>query len=181
MEAGERGARRSLPPRVHVLFGLVAGASLTLGAARPASALDLRPRDVGLRAGLNVNPDQLGAGVDARIGGGGRLAFRPVAEAGLGNGVRLLALSGDVVYGLGRGRGRYGAYVGAGPGLNLVDVTDGVGEARGLETRVVANLVAGLVRGGRGKGPRTTRRYLAEVRAGLGDTPALKVVVGASF
>jgi hypothetical protein len=176
-----RDARRTLPPRVHTLVTLAAGALAILGPARPAAGLDLTPRDVGMRAGLNLDPDQVGAGLDARIGRGARLGFRPVAEAGVGNGVRLLALSGDVLYRLGQGRGRYGAYVGAGPGLNFVDVTDGVGEARGLETRVVANVVAGLMRGGRRTANRTTRRYLAEVRGGFGDAPSLKLVFGASF
>jgi hypothetical protein len=33
-----------------------------------ASALDLAPRDVHLRAGVSLNPDQFHAGIQARIG-----------------------------------------------------------------------------------------------------------------
>lgn len=175
---GGRGARRL---RAHVFSILAAGASVTILPARPASGLDLTPRDVGVRAGLSLDPDQVVAGLDAQIGRGVRLRFRPLAEVGVGNGVRMLALSGDILYRIGQGRGRYRPYVGAGPGLNLIDVTNGVGEARGVEAKLVGNALAGVVRGGGRVGRRATRRYLAEVRAGIGDTPSVKVVVGASF
>ena len=63
-------------------------------------------------------------------------------------------------------------FVGGGPGLNLVDVTSGVGEARGLEAKLAGSLVAGLARG---------RHALIEARIGFGDTPQLKLTVGLWF
>lgn len=177
----EDGARRPSPLRASAVFLFVAATAQAVVPARPAWGLDLSLRDPGLRLGASLNPDQVVAGLDVQVGRGTRLRIRPVAEVGVGNGVRMLALSGDVLYRLGAGRGRFRPYVGAGPGLNLIDVTDGVGEARGVEAELVGNGVAGVTWGEQRKGNRAGRRYLAEVRAGIGDAPDLKVVVGASF
>jgi hypothetical protein len=57
-----------------------------------ASALDLHPRDVHLRAGVSLNPDQLHAGVQAAIGSPARVVFRPSLDLGVGNGVFLASL-----------------------------------------------------------------------------------------
>jgi hypothetical protein len=80
-------------------------AALAFALATPATApaLDLTPRDVHLRAGLHLNPDQFHVGVQASIGSLGRVGFRPSLDLGLGNGVRLLSLNGDVLYRFDRG------------------------------------------------------------------------------
>jgi hypothetical protein len=141
-------------------------------APAPASAVDIAPRGFGLRGGVSVNPDQIHGGFHTQIGRGSSLRLRPAVEAGAGNGVLLAAISGDVLWRPGARR----VFVGAGPGLNFVDVTDGVGEARGVETKVVANVLAGVHFGGRRPG-----RYLVEARAGFGDTPDFKLTVGVTF
>lgn len=170
-----------MPLRASAIFLFVAATAQTMTPARPAWGLDLSLRDAGVRLGASLNPDQVVGGLDVQVGGGSRLRVRPVAEVGWGNGVRMLALSGDVLYRLGQAGGRFRPYVGGGPGLNLVDVTDGVGEGRGVEAELVGNGVAGLAWGGGRTRGRTARRYLAELRAGIGNTPDLKLVVGASF
>jgi hypothetical protein len=180
-DGSERGAPRRRPLRAVFVFVVVVATTQAVTPARAAWGLDLSLRDAGVRAGASLDPDQVVGGLDVQVGRGSRLRVRPVAEVGLGNGVRMLALSGDLLYRLGQGTGRFRPYVGGGPGLNLVDVTDGVGEGRGVETELVGNGVAGITWGGRPAGRRTGRRYLAELRAGLGNTPDLKVVVGASF
>jgi hypothetical protein len=150
-----------------------------IAAAAPVTALDLGPRDAGLRAGVSLNPDQVHAGLDVQLGNGQRIRLRPSLELGVGNGVRLVSLNADVLFRLGRGWGR--PYLGGGPGVNLVDVTDGVGEAAGPEARAVANAVAGVAWGGGRVRGQARRRYLVEARVGLGDTPDFKLTVGASF
>ncbi len=146
----------------------------------PAPALARDPGRLGVRAGISVNPDQFHAGAHFDVRGGSRLWFRPGFEFGVGNGVRLGALNGDVLFGWGRGRWR--PYAGGGPGFNLIDVTSGVGEARGVETETVLNGLAGVAWGGSRRTSRPGRgRYFLEARLGFGNTPDLKVTTGLSF
>jgi hypothetical protein len=155
-------------------------AALAFALATPATApaLDLTPRDLHARAGFNLNPDQLHLGVQAAIGSPGRVGLRPSLDLGLGNSVRLLSLNGDVLYRFDRRR-RLRPFLGGGPALNLVDVTDGVGESDGLTAELAGHAVAGLqwLPAGRRGG----RRYLLEARAGIGDTPDFKLTLGIAF
>jgi hypothetical protein len=167
-------------PLSRVASAWIASAVLAVVLPSSAFAVDLGLRDPGLRAGVSLNPDQVHAGVDAEVAGRGRLRFRPSLELGVGNGVRLGALNGDLVWRLG-GQGRRRFFVGGGPALTLVDVTDGVGEGRGAEAHVAGNAVAGASWGGRRAGGRSGRRYLVEARVGVGETPDFKLTAGASF
>jgi hypothetical protein len=154
--------------------------SLALLLAVPATgrALDLKPRDVHLRAGVSLNPDQFHVGLHAGIGSPRRIGFRPSLDLGLGNGVVLLSLNGDVLYRFERTK-RLQPFLGGGPALSLIDVTDGVGEAEGLTAEVAGHVVAGLhwlpAKGQRG------RRYFVEARGGYGDTPDFKLTLGIAF
>ena len=153
-----------------------AAAALLLAASAPSSA---GAAEVGARAGLSLDPDQVHGGLDAEVWRRGRLGVRPTVEIGAGNGVRLGALNGDVLWRFGRA-GRI-PYVGGGPAFTLVDVTDGVGEGRGIESGLAANAIAGVQSGGSRGRTRAGRRYLLEGRVGFGDTPDVKVMIGASF
>lgn len=138
--------------------------------AAPAAGLD----DTALRAGLSRNPDQIHAGLQFEAAAVERLSLRPSFDLGVGNGVRLLSLGGDFVWRLGRRRPR-GWFVGGGPGLNVIDVTEGVGEARGVELKPVLHALGGLRWGGSRRRP---PRYSIELRAGVGDTPDWKLTLG---
>jgi hypothetical protein len=152
--------------------------ALLLGVPAAAPALDLKPRDVHLRAGVSLDPDQFHAGLQAAIGSPGRVAFRPSVDLGVGNGVLLVSVNGDVLYRFDQQK-RIRPFLGGGPALSLVDVTDGVGESEGLAAELSGHVVAGLqwlpAPGKRG------RRYLLEARAGFGDTPDFKLTVGIAF
>jgi hypothetical protein len=140
-----------------------------------SSARDFGPQGYAARTGLSFNPDQFQAGVHLQLGTSSKPQLRPAMELGIGNGVRLVSLSGDVLYHF--GRKQWSPYAGGGPGLNFIDVTDGVGEADGLETKLVAHAVTGVTWAPR----RGRHRYFLEGRIGVGDTPNLRISLGMSF
>jgi hypothetical protein len=151
----------------------VALAGLIVPAA--ASARDFAPQGYAACTGVSLNPDQFHAGFQFQLGPSLKPQFRPAVELGLGNGVRLISLGGEVLYHFG-GR-HWSPYAGAGPGLNLIDVTDGVGEADGMTAKLVAHAVTGLSWIPR----RGQHRYFVEGRIGVGDTPRFRLAVGMSF
>jgi hypothetical protein len=156
--------------RLAVLLAL--GVPLLLAGRAPA--LDLAPRDVHARAGLSLDPDQVHVGVQADFGPRGRIAFRPSFDVGVGNGLWLFSLNGDVLYRFAPA-GRLRPFLGAGPALSLSDVTDGVGEMDGLSAGLAGHALAGLE--WRLGGART----LVEARAGFGDTADFKLTLGVAF
>lgn len=160
--------------RCMVLMGCLLAA---VAWSTPARALDVAPHEPALRVGVSFDPDQFHGGLQVSIGPDRRLRFRPSLDVGVGNGVRIASLNGDILLRFGRPQTRLRPYLGGGPGLNVIDVTSGVGEARGVETKLVGNAVAGLVWGGH----RAGWRYLLEGRAGFGDTASAKITVGVSF
>jgi hypothetical protein len=159
-------------------LALLAGLVLVLAAPAAVPALDLTPRDFHARAGLSLEPDQLHAGVHATLGSPGRLAFRPGLDLGVGNGVVLVSLNGDVLYRFSR-QGRIRPFLGGGPALSLVDVTDGVGESDGVSAELAGHLVGGLQ--WLPPAGKAGRRYFVETRFGFGDTPEFKATVGIGF
>jgi hypothetical protein len=157
-----------------MLLAVAVGCLVT---SEPAAAreLDITPQTYAACTGVSLNPDQFGAGLLFQLGPNMKPQIRPGVELAVGNGVRLLSLSGDVLYHV-DGK-RWSPYAGGGPGLNFIDVTDGVGEADGLQTKLVAHVVTGLSwMPGRGQ-----RRYFVESRLGIGDTPDLRITLGMSF
>jgi hypothetical protein len=146
----------------------------------PALAQDLGVRSYGVRGGINVNPDQFSFGAHVDAGTlSPRLRFQPSFELGIGNGVTLAAASFDVHY-LFSERG-WRPYAGGGLGINFVDVNRGFGASRGLDIEPVLNLVGGVEWGRPRENSRAFRRYLLEMRIGMGKTPDLRIVAGYSF
>lgn len=155
---------------------------LLAGAIATSTALgqEFGVRSYGIRGGINLNPDQFnfGAHIDAgRLTS--RVRFQPSLELGMGNGVTLASTNFDAHYIFNTRRFR--PYAGGGLGVNFIDVTSGMGRGGGLAIEPVLNLVAGAEWGAPGPRPQAFRRYLLEVRVGMGDTPDLKLVAGYSF
>jgi hypothetical protein len=167
----EQAMTRTLKSSAWVAALAVAGAFAPSGAAADV----LTPQAYAVRTGISIAPDQFTGGLQLQLGTSTRPQIRPTVEAGFGNGVRLFSFGGDVLYHF-EGR-RWRPYAGGGPGLNLIDVTDGVGESDGMTAKLVAHLVTGLGwTPGRGR-----HRYFVEGKFGIGDTPDVRVAVGMSF
>jgi hypothetical protein len=157
---------------------IVCGLVIALGVPAAAAALDLGPREPALRVGVSFQPDQFHAGFQVAIGPDRRVRFRPSLDVGVGNSVRLGSLNGDVVVRLARTNASFRPYLGGGPGLNLIDVTSGVGEARGVEAKLVGHAVAGVAWA---RPALIAERLFLEVRGGFGDTADVKITVGVWF
>jgi hypothetical protein len=143
-------------------------------------ARELGVRSYGLRGGINMNPDQFNFGAHLDAGRlTERIRFQPSFELGMGNGVFLLANNFDAHYLFNTGNWR--PYAGGGLGINVIDVSNGMGSGDGLDIEPILNLVGGVEWGAPRGGSRALRRYLLEARIGMGDTPELKLVAGLSF
>ena len=126
--------------------------------AVPAAA-----QEAGIRAGVTADPDQFYFGghletaplVD-------RLHFRPNVEIGVGNSVTLVAFNIEFAYHLPAGTNWF-AYVGGGPALNVIRFRGNTNSEGGFNLLIGAQHNSGL---------------FAELKAGLADSPNLKVGVG---
>ena len=164
--------------RVRRAVVILAGLPIAVVLATRAGAADLHFSEPALRAGASFQPDQLHAGLQALLGPGQRVRFRPSLDVGIGNGVRIASLNADIVVPLARAHERFRPYLGAGPGLTLVDVTSGVGEAQGGEVSLVGHAIAGLVLARPVGG---AKRLGLELRGGLGNTPDFGVTMSVWF
>ena len=166
-----------MPKRRRIAWTL-GGVLVVLASPGFSPALDLGPREPALRLGVSFGPDQFHAGFQTAIGPVRSVGFRPSFDFGAGNGVRIGSFNGDVVFRFAKPTAGLRPYLGAGPGLSLVDVTDGVGEAEGVEANLVGHALAGVVRTRPVLG---VKRLFLEVRGGFGDTPDVKVTLGGWF
>ena len=64
--------------------------------------------------------------------------------------------------------------------LQIFDVTDGVGEGTGVETKLAGGVLLGVATGG-GRRRSGLGRYFLEARGGFGDTPDFRLTVGIGF
>ena len=88
------------------------------GCAERATAQGL-----GVRTGMNVNPDQFSIGAQYALPIADRLWFQPSGDAGFGDGATLVTLSSNVVYRRQMApRSRWMAFAGGGPELNVYRV-----------------------------------------------------------
>jgi hypothetical protein len=141
---------------VRALGGLTCALVIT---AAPAGA-----QDFGIRGGASVNPNQLYLGAHVEAGPlVDRVYFRPNVEVGFGDDLTLTTINLEFLYRHPLPRSEWGIYGGGGPAINFYNF-DG-----GDETEAGFNLLFGLEH---------DRGLFTEVKAGLGDSPDLKIGVG---
>jgi len=169
--------------RPRLALTVMAVLTVCLTPHRVVQAQDLGIQAFGLRGGISMNPDQFHVGAFLDAGHlTDRLRFQPSFELGLGNGVRLATVNADALF-LFAPR-RFRPYAGGGLGLNFIDITNGVGQGRGLDIEPVLNLVGGVEWGAfdsKKPGSKRFRSFLIEGRLGIGDTPEFKLSAGVSF
>lgn len=127
----------------------------------PAAAQEL-----GVRAGVSVNPDQFYFGGHAETAPlVGNLRFRPNLEVGVGDNTTLVAFNIEFAYHF-PSQQSWHAYAGAGPALNFI--------RRGGETNSEGglNLLIGIQHSG---------GLFAEFKVGTLDSPDVKMGVGYAF
>ncbi len=153
----------------------ILAATVLVGLSDTSAAADLGLRHFGARGGVSANPDQFHGGVFMDAGRISFVRLQPSFELGFGNGVRLGAANLDAVYPFSGSTWR--PYAGGGLGVNFIDVTDGVGEGRGISIEPVLNVIGGVERHSKGD----TRIYVIEARLGFGETPDFKIMAGLTF
>jgi hypothetical protein len=126
-------------------------------------AVTASAQDVGVRAGVSVDPDQFYFGghfetaplVD-------RLHFRPNVEIGVGDDTTLIGFNIEFAYKF-PSRNPWHLYAGAGPALNIVDRNDNT------ETEGGFNILVGVEH---------TKGLFVEFKVGTIDSPDFKIGVG---
>jgi hypothetical protein len=152
-----------------------------LGALLPLSALAQGPvvNSYGLRAGFSTDPDQLVLGGQMSVGEvAPNLTFDPNVELGFGDNVTIIAFNLDMHYHFDLQGSTWRPYVGAGAGINLIQVDLRPGFSDDSYTRVAGQFIVGA-----SVPTQSGNRFFSELKLGLGDsaTPDLKVLVGWNF
>ena len=145
---------------------------------------ELRRYQVGVRAGVALDPELVLAGVQGQIGPFFRsgVFFRPALDFGLGEVTAMFSLNGDVIYRLpfASAQDRWSTYVGAGVGVNFVHQSF-EGEEDGqridfgeFESDTALNILAGVRRRG---------GMFLELKTSIysDPSPTLRMTVGYTF
>jgi hypothetical protein len=128
-----------------------------------ATAATAAAQDVGVRAGVSVDPDQFYFGGHVETAPlVDRLRFRPNVEIGVGDDATLVGFNIEFAYFF-PSRQAWELYVGAGPALNLINVNDDTEVEGGFNILV---------------GAQHSRGLFVEFKVGAIDSPDFKFGVG---
>jgi len=133
----------------------------------------------GLRAGFSTSPDQLVLGGQMSIGEvAPNLSFDPNIDLGFGDNVTIIAFNLDMHYHFDITGSTWRPYVGAGAGINLIQLDLPPGVADDSFTRVSGSFILGA-----GVPTQSGSRFFSELKVGIGDssTSDLKLLVGWNF
>ena len=126
--------------------------------AVPAAA-----QEAGVRAGVSADPDQFYFGGHVETAPlVDRIHFRPNVEIGVGDHVTLVAFNLEFAYHFPTG-GNWYTYAGGGPALNVIRFQGNTNSEGGFNLLIGVQHNAGL---------------FAELKAGLADSPNVKIGVG---
>ena len=152
-----------------------------LGVLLPLTALAQGPvvNSYGLRAGFSTSPDQLLLGGQMSISEvAPNLSFDPNIDLGFGDNATIIAFNLDMHYHFDITGSTWRPYVGAGAGINWIQVDLPPGVSDDSFTRVSGSFILGA-----GVPTQSGSRFFSELKVGLGDssTADLKLLVGWNF
>jgi len=159
--------------RIVVLCAL--GALLPLTALAEGSVMS----SYGLRAGFSTDPDQLVLGGQMSIGEvAPNLSFDPNIELGFGDNVTIMAFNLDMHYHFDLSNSTWRPYVGAGAGINLIQLDLPPGFPDDSFTRVNGAFIVGA-----SVPTQSGNQFFSEMKLGLGTnaTSDFKLLVGWNF
>lgn len=156
--------------------GLIAGALMAAGvvlaAAFSASAGDDAGRAYGMRAGYGSDPDQFVIGAQADLGKTYKwVHFCPSIDAGIGDHITTIGFNGDFKAFLPLPKSSFAFYGLAGPTIEYWSWDGGASD-----TEIGIYLGGGVRAAFGGSG-----WYNFELRAGIGDVPELRILLGVLF
>ena len=135
-----------------------------------AGSAAAQTKRVGVRAGVSADPEQFYFGVHVDAGEiVDRFWFRPNVEAGFGDNATVVGLNGEFVYLLKVNSRDWTPYVGGGPAVVIRSFDRGPGNDRDTDAGPGFNFVGGI---------QLRKGFLAEIKAGLADSPGFKFGVG---
>ncbi|TMQ67425.1 MAG: hypothetical protein E6K78_04810 [Candidatus Eisenbacteria bacterium] len=131
----------------------------------------------GPRVGFSSGPDQIIFGGQLIIGEiAPNLTFDPNLDLGLGDDATVIGLNFHLHHHFAVARSQWRPYVGAGAGINFVQLDRPPGFSDESETDVGGNLIVGA-----GVPTSSGNRFFSELKLGLGDTADMKLLVGWNF
>jgi len=153
---------------------LLTGALLGL---LPTVALAASLTQAGPRIGFSVDPDQIVFGGHLEIGDvAPKITFNPDLELGFGDHVSVVSLNFNMHYNMKLEDSDWRPYVGAGVGLNFVEVDLPAPFEDSSETDVGGTLLVGA-----GIPTHGGNHFFTELKLGLGDAASLKLLAGWNF
>ena len=156
------------------LAGLIAVGVLCSGSAQAQKAVI---GGAGPRVGFSSGPDQVVFGGQLIIGEiAPSLTFDPSLDFGFGDNQTVIGLNFDLHYHFAIQSSQWRPYVGAGAGINFVQLDLPPGFNDESQTDVGGNLIVGA-----GVPTASGNRFFSELKLGLGDAPDLKLMVGWNF
>lgn len=135
---------------------------------------DIGVRQVGIRGGLTIDPDQVHLGLHVNAGQfAPKVRFQPSFEIGFGSDRVVGAINIDALYTF--EPRSWVPYLGGGLGVSLIHRDFGREAGDGdFDVGVGFNLIGGFEWG-------EASKYLLEARVGVGDIPDFKLTIGLNF
>jgi len=131
----------------------------------------------GPRLGISSSPDQLVLGGQVEFPEfAPHLTVDPNLELGFLDNQTVISMNVDFFYHFTIQNSQWSPYAGMGIGLNVAQFDHNVNGGSNSETNAGANVVIGA-----SVPTRTGNRFFGELRVGLGDIPAVKLMAGWNF
>ncbi len=143
----------------------------------PAAANAAEIYGAGPRIGFSTDPDQLVLGGQVQVGEvAPDLDFVPNLELGFGDHATVIAFNLDMHYRFHLNDTNWAPYLGAGVGINFIEVNLPAPFEDVSDTEVGGNFIVGAE-----VPTQSGSRFFSELKLGLGDIPDLKLLVGWNF